>query len=206
MVTWRLESPLVKGGGAKKRVQYCLNPNSPNQFLYLRAIQGHLGESAIDLALQDNVLLPAGFPEYIYHVGNASEMNSLVRSGSILEGRSLKRGRQTVFTNPMEDVNGMEETPCDLTKPRIAPYKNTWKRFQIRHTGAILQHTTCHLHWESGMYENTGGALPEGSLDSKSATGKTQIELAIRSTKSKEPRRKIILGPIKRFEELLRNL
>ena len=24
----------------------------------------------------------------------------------------------------------MEETPCDLTKPRIAPYKNTWKRFQ----------------------------------------------------------------------------
>ena len=22
------------------------------------------------------------------------------------------------------------ETPCDLTKPRIKPYKNTWKRFQ----------------------------------------------------------------------------
>ena len=22
------------------------------------------------------------------------------------------------------------ETPCDLTKQRIAPYKNTWKRFQ----------------------------------------------------------------------------
>ena len=27
------------------------------------------------------------------------------------------------ITNPMEDDNGMEETPCDLTKPRIAPYK-----------------------------------------------------------------------------------
>ena len=24
----------------------------------------------------------------------------------------------------------MGETPCDLTKPRIMPYKNTWKRFQ----------------------------------------------------------------------------
>ena len=24
----------------------------------------------------------------------------------------------------------MKETPCNLTKPRIAPYKNTWKRFQ----------------------------------------------------------------------------
>ena len=61
---------------------------------------------------------------------NASEMNSIVRSGLIPGGRSLKRGWQSVFftiTNPMEDNNGMEETPCDLTKPRIAPYKNTWK-------------------------------------------------------------------------------
>ena len=32
--------------------------------------------------------------------------------------------------SPMEDVYGMAETPCDLTKPRIAPYQNTWKRFQ----------------------------------------------------------------------------
>ena len=46
---------------------------------------------------------------------------------------SLKRGRQAVFfttVNPMEDGYGLGETPCDLTKPRIAPYKNTWKRFQ----------------------------------------------------------------------------
>ena len=37
---WSLEewkSTLAKGGGAKKRFQYCLNPNSSNQFLYLRA-------------------------------------------------------------------------------------------------------------------------------------------------------------------------
>ena len=50
------------------------------------------------------------------------------------------------------------------------------------------------------------GALPESSLNSKSATGCTQIELAIRSTRSTKPRRKIILGTIKRFEELLGNL
>ena len=30
----------------------------------------------------------------------------------------------------MEDVYGMGETPCDLAKPRIAPYNNTWKRLQ----------------------------------------------------------------------------
>ena len=32
--------------------------------------------------------------------------------------------------NPMEDENCLEKTPCDLTKPRIAPYKSTWKHHQ----------------------------------------------------------------------------
>ena len=31
---------------------------------------------------------------------------------------------------PMEYDNGMGDTPCDLTKPRIAPCKNTWKPLQ----------------------------------------------------------------------------
>ena len=44
---WLLEnwlSTLAEGGGAKKRFQCCVNPNSSNQFLYLRAIQGHSGD------------------------------------------------------------------------------------------------------------------------------------------------------------------
>ena len=39
---WLLEdrlSKLAEGGGPKKRFQYCGNPNSSNQFLYLRAIK-----------------------------------------------------------------------------------------------------------------------------------------------------------------------
>ena len=36
-------SILAKGGGAKKRFQYCLNPNSSRHFLYFREIQGHSG-------------------------------------------------------------------------------------------------------------------------------------------------------------------
>ena len=133
---WLLEdwiSTLAKGGGAKKRFQYCVNPNSSNQFLYLRASQGHSGDNAVDPTLQDNVLLPKGFTEYIYHIGNASELNSIIRNGLIPVGKIFKRGRQAVFfttVNPMEDGNSMGETPRDLTKPRIAPYKNTWKRFQ----------------------------------------------------------------------------
>ena len=68
--------------------------------------------------------------DFINHIGNTSEMHSVIRGGLILGGRCLKRGRQSVFftkVNPMEDDHGMEETPCDLTKPRIAPYTNTWK-------------------------------------------------------------------------------
>ena len=67
------------------------------------------------------------------YVGNASKMHSTIRSGLIPGGRSLKRNRQFLFftvVHPMDDDNGMEETSCDLIKPRIAPYKNTWKRLQ----------------------------------------------------------------------------
>ena len=62
-------STLAKGVWAKKSIQYCLNPNSSDQFLYLRVIQGHSGKNATDLTLQDNVLLPEAFTEYIFHVG-----------------------------------------------------------------------------------------------------------------------------------------
>ena len=37
--TW--VNSLVKGGGKKKRFQYCLNPYSSNEILYFRATQGH---------------------------------------------------------------------------------------------------------------------------------------------------------------------
>ena len=30
----------------------------------------------------------------------------------------------------MDDQNGLGETLCDLSQPRIAPYKSTWKRLQ----------------------------------------------------------------------------
>ena len=117
----------------RRKNQYCVNPNTSNQFLYLRAIRGHSGENAVDPTFQDNVLLPKGFTEDIYYVGNVSEMNFMMRNGLILGRTSLKRGRLVVFfttVNLMEDVHGIGEYPCDLTKPRIAPYKNAWTRIQ----------------------------------------------------------------------------
>ena len=32
--------------------------------------------------------------------------------------------------NPMDNQDGPEETLCDLSQARIAPYRNTWKHFQ----------------------------------------------------------------------------
>ena len=124
---------LAKGGGPKKRFQCCLNPNSSKHFLYFKAIQGHSGGNLVDPALQDNVLLPEDFTEYICHVGNASEIHSKASSGLIPGGRSLKRERQSVlFTvvNTMDDDQIMEEIRSDSDKPRIAPYKNTWRPHQ----------------------------------------------------------------------------
>ena len=115
---------LAKGGGPKKRFQYCLNPNSSKHFLYFRAIQGHSGGNLVDPALQDNVLLPEDFTEYILHIACISGMHSIIGGGLIPGRKSLKRERQSVFftiANPMDDDQSMEETPCDLNKPIIAP-------------------------------------------------------------------------------------
>ena len=64
---WFLEdwiSTLAKGGGAKKRFQHCLNPNSFRHILCFRAIQGHSGGIAIDPELQDKCIVT----ERIYRV------------------------------------------------------------------------------------------------------------------------------------------
>ena len=104
----------------KKRFQYCVNPNSPEHFLYLRAIQGHSGGLHVDPTLQDNVLLPGDFAEHIYHVGNSHDLHSIIQSGLIRGGKSIKKGRHAVFftaVNPMF-VDKHKEVEYDLTKPQ----------------------------------------------------------------------------------------
>ena len=71
---------MAKGGGNKERFQYCTGP-SGQEILYLRALQGHSGRNLIDPSLQDNVLIPNGFFEYIYHIGCAINLHSIMNSG-----------------------------------------------------------------------------------------------------------------------------
>ena len=43
--------------------------SSSGAILYLRALQGHSGRNLLDPALQDTLVIPDDFFEYIYHIG-----------------------------------------------------------------------------------------------------------------------------------------
>ena len=67
------------------------------KILHLRALQGHSGRNPIDPSLQDNVLIPNNFFEYIYHIGCAVNSHSMTNSGLIAGGQISSRDRQTAF-------------------------------------------------------------------------------------------------------------
>ena len=107
------KSKMAGGGGNKKKVQYCTDPLG-QEILYLRALQGHSGRNPIDPTLQDIVLIPNNFFEYIYHIGCAVNL-------------------QTVFCTAVNPMLKSHKDPqeLDLTKLRLASYKQKkWKRHQ----------------------------------------------------------------------------
>ena len=79
------KSKTAGGGGNNKRFQYCIDL-SGQEILYLRALQGHSGRNPIDPLLQDNVLIPNGFFEYVCHIGCAINLHSITDSGLIAGG------------------------------------------------------------------------------------------------------------------------
>ena len=110
----------MAGGGNKKRFQ-CCSDSSGQEVLYLRALQGHSGRNLIHPSLQDNVLIPDNFFEYIYRSGCVLNLHSITNSGKI------------VFFSTVNLMNKEHKDPheLDLTKPRLASYKQkTWKRHQ----------------------------------------------------------------------------
>ena len=124
------KSTMAKGGGNKKRFQYCTDPSG--EILYLRALQGHSGRNLIDPSLHDNVLIPNDFFEYIYHVGCAINLHSIINAGLIPGGQNLSN-RQTVFFLPVDPMDKEHKDPdeIDLNAPRLAWYKQkVWKKYQ----------------------------------------------------------------------------
>ena len=122
---------MAGGGGNKKGFQYCTDP-SRQEILYLRALQGHSGRNPSDPSLQDNVLIPNNFFEYIYHVGCAINLHSIINSRLIPGGQNLSK-RQTVFFTSVDPMNEEHIDPnnIDMEAPRLAWYKpKKWKKHQ----------------------------------------------------------------------------
>ena len=83
----RWKACLAAGGGAKRRFQYCTDDSGI--IIYFRAFQVHSGRNLIDPSLQDNVMIPSGFFQYIYHIGCGFNLHSI-----IMEVKIRARDRQ----------------------------------------------------------------------------------------------------------------
>ena len=76
-------------------------------------------------------MLPMNFVDYIYHVGCAHDLNSIMQSGLIAGGKVARKGRQTVFftaVDPMHELLG--EQDYEVRGPQIVPHKSKWKVHQ----------------------------------------------------------------------------
>ena len=78
------------------------------------------------------LFFPSDFFQYIYHVGSAIKLHSIINSGLIPGGQNLSN-RQTVFfllVDP-KDKNHKDFDTIDLNVPRHAQYMHkAWKRHQ----------------------------------------------------------------------------
>ena len=183
-----------KKGGPETSFQYCVDAYSSCTFeqadtiLYLRAVQGHSGGNQIDPALQDNVLLPSDFAEYICHVVRSHDTHSVIQSALIPGGKNVKEGMHAVFftaVNPMY-IDHYREREHDVTKPRIAVYKHNWKihqnimywcilrvaqrrglqLYQTRPDAIILDHTLSAVCIEKVVIRKSGEEMPSKTYQS----------------------------------------
>ena len=126
----RWKSCLAAGEGSKRRYLYC--SDNSGRIFYLRALQGHSGNNLIDPMLQDNVVIGSGIFHYIYHIGCAFNLHSIINNGLIPGGQDLSR-RQTVFFLPIDprDTDDKDLEHIDFSVPRRARYAHSaWKKHQ----------------------------------------------------------------------------
>ena len=136
------KSTMAKGGGNKNIFQCCTDP-SGQEILDLRALQGHSGHNLIDPSLQDNVLIPNDFIEYIYHIGYAITLHSIMNSGLIPGGQNLSK-RQAVFFTSVDPTNKEHRDPdvIDLEAQRSCMVQTENVEETSKH-GVLGRHLTC---------------------------------------------------------------
>ena len=99
---------MAGGGGNKKRYQYCTD--SSGVILYLRALQGHSDSASLILLYRTMSFIPSNFFQYIYNVGCAINLHSIINSGLIPGGQNLSN-RQTVFFLPVDPMDKNHKDP-----------------------------------------------------------------------------------------------
>ena len=103
---------LAKGGGQKRMLESELSSSilvpSSNSRTFRKYYQSCIARQCT---------VTKGFTEYIYHVGNGKELQSIVNHGLIPGGASLRTGRQAVFftvVNPIVNQDGLVKKPMRL--------------------------------------------------------------------------------------------
>ena len=125
LVWWSLESVFGCRRRFEKKISVLLWWFGKDS-LYLRALQGHSGSNLIDPTLQDHVVIGTGIFLYVYHIGCAFNLHSIINS------QNLSR-RQTVFFLPTDPRDETHKDPehIDFSVPRLARYVHSaWKRHQ----------------------------------------------------------------------------
>ena len=125
-----MESMLSSRRRSKKEIQYCTDDSGT--IICFRPLQGHSGRKLVDPSLQDNIVIPSGFFQCIYHIGCGFNLHAIINSGLIPGGQNSSK-RQTVFFLPVDPWDKYQQDPShiDFSVPRRAQYlHNAWKRHQ----------------------------------------------------------------------------
>ena len=91
--------------------------------------------------LQENELLPDDFAEYMYHIGNAHDMHSIIQGGFVPGGQSLKRDKPvSVFHSREPDVRQSRSGRSSIRSGQTQNYgvqKYLESSPKIQYVGAI---------------------------------------------------------------------
>ena len=66
--------------------------------LYLRALQGHSGRNPTDPSLQDKVIIQSNFFQYIYHIGRAINLHSIMNSVLIPGSQTFEQTTDSILS------------------------------------------------------------------------------------------------------------
>ena len=129
----RWKACLAAGGGVKRRFQYCTDDSGT--IVYFRALQGHSGRNPIDPSLQDNVVIPSRFFQYICHIGCAFNLHFIINSGLIPGQNSSKR--QTIFFLPVDPMHKSHKDPDVIDLMSVLRHAQHLHNARKRHQDAV---------------------------------------------------------------------